>query len=320
MCQQLAESLTSQLAVVANDLTSALTSSRPAVRDADIAALLSQLIDSERNTKHGIPSLLSARAASLLSSLYCGSSFTSEQLNAFVQSVVQHVSSIAVACSTHSSALLSSQVAKACIDTLDVLRQVLLPLLPQLGKSANSAVLDELLRSCLSLLIFPLSALSASPDERPFSSFLLFFSRAAAQLQWADAIQATMQQPAAPTSVSFPGGKAASNSARAESVLFELHASLLASSRQRPIEPLFVERLLQCIPSSQGGAVADELHYMLPLSIAPTLASAASSTSGAAAAPAAARQPIDPWCVLEGCGGGPLVDAMWDSSQALPRV
>ena len=320
VCHHVAESLISQLAVVVNDITSTLLSFHPTPHNGDIVSLLFQLIYSDHKSEQSGPPLLPARAASLLSSLYGGASFTAEQVNAFVQSLVQHMSSMAAACSVHSSALLSISVEATCLDTLDTLRQLLLPLLPHVGKAANSAVLDELLKSCLSLLIFPLSSLSASPDDRPFSSFLLFFTRVAAQLQWADAIQSTMPQSAPSSSLSSGSGKqAASNSSRAESVLFELHTSLLASSRQRALDPLFVDRTLQCIPSSQGGAVADELHYMLPESITPAAASSSSSASGAVSS-LAARQPIDPWCVLEGCGGGPLVDAVWDSSQALPRV
>ena len=316
VCHLLAESLTSQLAVISNDITSTLSSVRPP-RDDDIAALLLQLISAESDVDQVAPSLLPVRAASLLSSLYCSPSFNAERINAFVHSVVQHVSSIASACNSHSTTLLSFQVATLCLDALDTLRQLLLPLLPHLGKPANSAVLDELLKSCLSLLVFPLSSLSASPDDRPFSSFLLFFARAAAQLQWAEGVQQTLPQANSSSAASTGGsGKAASNSARAESVLFELHSSLLASSRQRPIDPLFLDRLLQCIPSSQGGAVADELHYMLPPSIAPPAVTSSSTSTSSAAT----RQPIDPWCVLEGCGGGPLVDAVWDSSLALPRV
>ena len=317
VCQQLAESLASQLAEAVNDLTSSLSSTQPALRHDNIQELLLFLTDFEQFVGQHTPPLFLLRAASLLSSLYCSSSLTVEQTTAFVQSLVRQLSSIAEACNAHSSTLLSTLAATWCLETLDTLRFLLLPLLPHLSKAVNSAVLDELLKSCLSLLVFPLASLSASPDDRPFSSFLRFFTRAAAQLQWAEAIQTTMPQ-TVPSTAAVSSGKAAS-SARAESVLFELHSSLLTSSRQRPLAAAFVDRVLQCIPSSQGGAVTDELHYMLPPSLTAAVTSS-SSPSSAATAPAAARQPIDPWCVLEGCGGGPLVDAVWDSSQALPRV
>ena len=317
--QQVAASLTSQLAGLTRDFISMVSAIQPASDNDDVGALLSQLIHSEADMEQSGPSQFPSQAASLLTALYGGATFTSEQVSAFVHGVVQQLSSIAAACNDHSAALLSTYVSTSCVTTLDTLRRLLIPLLPHLSKPGNAAVLDELLRSCLSLLVFPLSSLSVSPDEQPFSSFLHFSSRVAAQLHWAEAIQASMPN-SAPTS-SLAGNSPATavgGGARAESVLFALHTALLASSRQRPIAPLLVDRILQSIASSQGGAVADELHFVLPPSLSPAV-SASSAAATAVAAAVAARQPIDPWCVLEGCGGGPLLDAVWDSSQALPR-
>ena len=277
------------------------------------AAAADDPVDADEN--EALPWQLS----SLLSALADCPHFSFPQRAAFARRVIAHLTALALAASASSQSLLSPACSARFLSAAHCCRLLLLPLLPHVDSGAKSSELDELLKAALSLLVFPLSSLSASPACPRFTAFLQLLCLASEQLRWMDPILATFL----PLTAAAPSSAAAAqrgSGARSDNALFDLHTAFLAAVRQRPIPPDFATAIARCIPSAQGGAVTDELLYVLPAAIAPATsaaAAAATSTSSPSASAAAARQPIDPWCVLESCGGGPLLDAVWESSQAV---
>ena len=199
-----------------------------------------------------------------------------------------------------SAALLSPAMASSFLDTLHLCRRWLLPLLPALGQGGGGGV-EEVAKGTVALLVWPLASLSPTPAAPPFAPFLAFLCAAVDALQWMPAVLS-------PQAKSPP---------RSDQPLFELHSLHLQLTRQRGLEAGFSEAIARCIPSAQGGALTDDLLFVMPAAIAQPHGQGAGG--GAAVVGAGARQPLDPFQVLEGCGAGPVVDGVWESSGAVRR-
>ena len=265
---------------------------------------------------------------SLLWSLCACAHFSSSQRSEAARRVISSLVALAQAASVSSAALLSAAMSASFLSAVERCRQWLLPLLPHVDPSGKSSELEELLKAALALLLFPLPELSASPTCAPFLPFLSFFSQAVDRLRWQAALLGPAQRPPP----------------RSDQLLFELHTLHLALTRRRPVAAVWSEAVARCIPSAQGGALTDELLFVLPTAMAivhPAAQQQQAPAGGAggggggggtggggavgigggsvAGAASAARQPVDPWSVLEACGAGPVVDSLWESSQAARR-